>query len=460
MTTCIKKLLLMAGLGLILARPVAAQTFAVLHSFTGGSDGANPHSGLLLSGSMLYGTAKGGGSSGNGTVFKVNTDGTDFRVLHSFTGTSGALSTNSDGTTPSGPLILSGETLYGTASGGGTSGYGTVFAINTNDASFATLYSFTDWVYQVSGLILSSNTLYGTTDLGGSAGNGSIFALNTNGSGFTTLYSFTALSAGINADGAYPLAPLIVSDNTLYGTAAGGGSSRLGTVFRLNTDGTGFTNLHTFSSDGYDPNAGLILSNNTLFGATTTGVVLGEGTVFRVNTDGAGFSNLYHFGGGNDGGYPGATLLLLGNSLYGSAASGGSSSNGVIFKVNSDGTGFRVLYNFSAAPSGINSDGATPWASLVLSGNVLYGAASKGGSSGNGTLVSISIAPALTITPAAANVLLTWPTNAAGFTLQSTTNLVSQAAWVTNSPEPVVVNGQNTVTNSISGTQQFFRLSQ
>ena len=68
--------------------------------------------------------------------------------------------------------------------------------------------------------------------------------------------------------------------------------------------------------------------------------------------------------------------------------------------------------------------------------------------------------PQLTITPAAANVILSWPTNAIGFTLQSTTNLGSSAIWTTNSPAPVVVNGQNTVTNPISGTQQFFRLSQ
>jgi beta-glucanase (GH16 family) len=68
--------------------------------------------------------------------------------------------------------------------------------------------------------------------------------------------------------------------------------------------------------------------------------------------------------------------------------------------------------------------------------------------------------PQLTIIPSGANVVLTWPTNATGFTLQSTTNLGSSAVWSTNSPAPVVVNGQNTVTNPISDTQMFFRLSQ
>ena len=65
----------------------------------------------------------------------------------------------------------------------------------------------------------------------------------------------------------------------------------------------------------------------------------------------------------------------------------------------------------------------------------------------------------MTIIPYGAYVILTWPTNAAGFTLQSTTNLVSSALWAAVSPGPLVIDGQNTVTNLISGTQQFYRLA-
>jgi uncharacterized repeat protein (TIGR03803 family) len=103
---------------------------------------------------------------------------------------------------------------------------------------------------------------------------------------------------------------------------------------------------------------------------------------------------------------------------------------------------------------------------LVLSGNTLYGTTYYGGSAGAGTVVSLSFAPQLTITPSGippSGIILSWPTNAAGFdytgyTRQSTTNLLSPAAWVTNSPAPVVIAGQNTVTNSITGAQQFYRL--
>jgi hypothetical protein len=77
------------------------------------------------------------------------------------------------------------------------------------------------------------------------------------------------------------------------------------------------------------------------------------------------------------------------------------------------------------------------------------------------TVFGVSASPVcLTMIPSGANVILTWPTNATGFTLQSTTNLGSSAVWATNSPAPVVVNGQNTVTNLLSGPQRYYRLSQ
>ena len=89
---------------------------------------------------------------------------------------------------------------------------------------------------------------------------------------FKVLYSFTSSGgpAYTNSDGAGPFGGLVLSGNTLYGTAGRGGSSDAGTVFKVNTDGTGFTNLHIFSdgSEGAEPQetAGLVLSSNTLYG--------------------------------------------------------------------------------------------------------------------------------------------------------------------------------------------------
>src|ERR1035437_9285297 len=210
MKTNIKNLFLLpaliAGLGLIPAGRGTAQTLTNLYSFTSSdpntgnnSDGSAPVAGLILSGTTLYGTAQYGGPNDNGTVFELNTDGTGFTILHSFTADPYPyiFGTNSDGANPQAGLILSGNTLYGTAGSGGSSGQGTVFKVNTNGMGFTNLYSFTlrsgsfprtnsDGASPTAGLILSGNTLYGTAEQGGSPGYGTVFAVNTDGSGFTT----------------------------------------------------------------------------------------------------------------------------------------------------------------------------------------------------------------------------------------------------------------------------------
>src|ERR1019366_8384110 len=160
MKTSLKNLFLLPVLTvvcLIAASQATAQTFTTLYSFTApsvnsgysytgtNSDGATPIAGLILSGNTLYGTASAGGNGGNGTVFAVNSDGTGFTNLHSFTteydneSTGGP--TNSDGATPIANLILSGNTLYGTAEYDGSSGVGTVFKLNTDGTGFTTLHN-------------------------------------------------------------------------------------------------------------------------------------------------------------------------------------------------------------------------------------------------------------------------------------------------------------------------------
>jgi uncharacterized repeat protein (TIGR03803 family) len=201
---------LIASLGSILADRVTAQTFTTLHSFTplipvftnsagtvrhDNSDGAHPDADLILSGNTLYGTGWDGGSSNAGTVFKINTDGSGFAILHKFTARSeqaGANYSNSDGAKPDGVLVLSGNTLYGTAARGGSFGYGALFAVNTDGTGFTNLHHFTapdplaetnaDGASPYGGLILSGNTLYGTAISGGSWGAGTVFKVNTSGS--------------------------------------------------------------------------------------------------------------------------------------------------------------------------------------------------------------------------------------------------------------------------------------
>jgi uncharacterized repeat protein (TIGR03803 family) len=462
--------MLPAALGLMMAGRVSAQTFTTLHNFTGRSDGSFPSAGLILSGDTLYGTA-------SHTVFAVNTDGTGFTNLQ------GSLLGNVSG------LILSGNRLYGMEATAFESVplCVEVFALNIDGTGYLSLQIIPGFYYvklSSAGLVLSSNTLYGTAESVANSGDGTVFAVNTDSTGFTNLYNFTGTFGSFpftNSDGADPVAGLVLSGNTLYGTAQYGGTSGNGTVFAVNTDSTGFTNLYNFTtgsssyaftinSDGAEPYAGLLLSGSTLYGTAETGGTNGWGTVFSLNTDGTGFAVLHTFtatdpstGTNSDGANPTGGLILTNNTLYGTASSGGGSGGGTVFSLNTDGTGFTVLHTFTATdPStGTNSDGANPLAGLVLSGNTLYGTAQWGGSSGNGTVFSIFIQPQLTLIPSGPYMILTWPTNYNGFTLQSTTNLGSSATWTTVSPEPVTIGSQNIVINTTStGTQQFYRLSQ
>jgi uncharacterized repeat protein (TIGR03803 family) len=171
-------------------------------------------------------------------------------------------------------------------------------------------------------------------------------------------------------------------------------------------------------------------------------------------------TNLYSFTGGNDGANPYAGLALGSDgSFYGTTQSGGTNGGeGTVFKISANGV-FASLYSFSGG-----SDGSNPQAALVQGRDgSFYGTTANGGLSGAGTVFRLTVplgAPQLAIMSAGTNVILTWANAASGYTLQSTHSLVSPVLWASVSPTPVVVNGQNTVTNPIAAIQQFFRLSQ
>ena len=209
-------------------------------------DGAGPYAGLLLSGSTLYGTAEQGGSNGNGTVFSIGTNGTGFTVLSSFSpGKTNANGdwTNAYGAFPDGTLVLAGNFLFGTANGGGVSGNGSVYTVSTAGSKFTNLYSFKtgdDGANPIGGVVLSGPTLYGTAAAGGNWGDGTAFSINTNGTGFANFYIFDS------ADGLDPQGGLALAGNTLFGTTFAGGSFSNGLIYKANTNGTAFTVLTNF----------------------------------------------------------------------------------------------------------------------------------------------------------------------------------------------------------------------
>ena len=338
--------------------------FSVLYSFGSvANDGAYPLGSLTLSGSTFYGMTNGIGdyADSSGTIFRINVDGTGYQVLYNF----GSVN---NGTNPQGDLTVSGSTLYGMTLGAGTRGSGTIFKINTDGTGYQVLHSFgsvpNDGSYPYGSLTLSGTTLYGMTPSGGANGKGTIFQINTDGSGYQVLYSF----GSIENDGFYPYGSLTLSGTTLYGmTSDGGANGAPGTIFQINTDGTGYRVLYSFGSvanDGTNPYGSLTLSGSMLYGMTETGGAGGFGTIFQINTSGAGYQVMYSFAGyPNDGYYPLSSLTVSGSTLYGATRTGGSGGAhglGSIFQINTDGTGYQVLHDFgSPANYGCGPNGFT-----------------------------------------------------------------------------------------------------
>jgi uncharacterized repeat protein (TIGR03803 family) len=398
-------LITLASATLLLAATANSQAqYSLLHNFAGWpKDGINPEGSLTLDGSTLYGMTYRGGSSNWGTIFRINTHGSGYTILHSFS------SVTNDGGFPRGSLTLDSPAIYGMTSAGGSSGSGVVFQINIDGSGYTNLHSFAGWPNDGSlpygSLMLDGTNLYGMTSAGGSSNWGTIFRINTHGSGYTILHSF---GSGAN-DGGLPYGSLTLDGTNLYGMTQLGGSSNNGTIFQINIDGSGYTILHSFGSganDGGFPSGSLTLDSPAIYGMTSAGGSSGGGVAFQINIDGSGYTNLHSFGsGGNDGSLPSGSLTLDGTNLYGMTQLGGSSGGGVAFQINIDGSGYTILHSFG---SGAN-DGSLPSGSLTLDRTNLYGTTVLGGMDDDGTVFKLASAEVCTYTlsptniPAAAN---------------------------------------------------------
>lgn len=242
------------------------------------------------------------------------------------------------------------------------------------------------------------------------------------------LHRFSPLSNGVNADGANPAAGVALVNGVLCGTTLNGGPNGAGTAFYLSANGSNFVAFRAFTNtpDTGSPAGELSVSGNGFFGTSFGGGSSGGGAVFAGQTNGSvsvlrSFTTVSADNATNSGGAsPTASLVLSGATLYGTTTAGGAAANGTIFSLTTNGATFSVLRNFSALDSqtGTNADGATPWGGLILSGNKLYGTASAGGAGGSGVVFSIG-------------------TNGAGFTtLHSFTQLDTLTATNTDGAIP------------------------
>ena len=422
---------------------------SVLTNFTGN----DPNGDLVMSGNVLYGTTQ-GYPEDSGTVFAINTDGTGFTNIYTFsTVASGG---GGGGIIPGGGGIILGGGGIGGGIGGG------------NNA---------DGAYPKAGLILAGSTLYGTTSGGGVNGAGTVFKINLDGTGFTSLFSFAAVTimpessaSGPNSTGAQPGSRLVLVDGNLYGTTTKGGANGHGMVFVISTNGTGFADLYDFTAG--TPNA-LTWSGSLLYGTTMGGGPAGAGTVFALGLDGSGFTTLTNFDAAN-GLAPEGALALSSSNLFGVTYSDTFHSSGTVFVMNTNGTGLDTIYRFSATvqsspflPYYTNSDGAGP-NGLTLSGSVIYGATASGGGGGAGTIFSLdpgnyrahifNYQPRLSLTAVGGQIALSWPTNDPTFSLQATTTPADGNSWSPVAGSPAVVGDHFVLTAPFSGSQMFYEL--
>jgi uncharacterized repeat protein (TIGR03803 family) len=368
--------------------PSSAQTFTVLHVFTG-AEGFGPEAGLVQDGSgNLYGTTEAGGADWGGVVFEVDASGIE-TVLHSFTGYSGT----GDGATPDDTLVRDNAgNLYGTTSYGGLNrcygSCGVVFKIDSAGTE-TILHSFaggpTDGCNPWGGLIRDdAGNLYGTTSFCGSSGWGTVWKLDKNGKE-TILHNFQG------TDGGYPNSGNLLMDKegNLYGvTQRGGGSANEGVVYKLTKRGR-LTVLHRFTGhgtpDGCFPIGTLAIdAQGSLYGATGACGGYGYGIVWKLDKNRR--ETILHtfLWSASDGAYPfGGVVLDSQGNLYGTTGRGGpGDGGGIVYKLSRDGT-MTLLHTFSF------TDGYYPHGELVRDANGgLYGTCALGGDNG-GTVWSL-----------------------------------------------------------------------
>jgi len=398
---------------LVLTGALQAQTFRVLHNFTGGPDGAVPNGLITDRNGKLYGTTT-GSNPGKGIVYELSPRGSGWVVtpLYRFQG-------GNDGSHPGAAVTVAADgTLFGTTIDGGGGpcnsaghvGCGTVFHLRPRPSTCQSvscpwienvIYAFqgvpSDLQYPYAEATFDqSGALYGTASDQASGQGGGVYKLTPSQGSW--IYSIIHNFAGEN-DGAAPYAGVVLDQGgNVYGTTSLGGSSPPnGTIFELSPSGSGWneTILYNFQGqlDGGQPYSALTFdAAGNLYGATTVGGQFGSGSVFQLSSgNGFQYSVLYNgfLSAGGNGGPQSRMVMDRAGNIYGTQYEGGPFDGfvGLVFKLTPTANGwtFTDLHDFDS------SDGEHPSGSLVLDGNGnLYGTAQIGGTFGEGVIWEIT----------------------------------------------------------------------
>ena len=337
---------------------------SILHSFGSAfGDGAVPNAGLILDSSgNLWGTTSDGGTNYKGTVYKIDSTGNE-SVVYSF----GQSAT--DGAYPYSSLTMdSSGNFYGTTEQGGAYGKGTIFKLTPSGAE-SVVYSFgatsADGAYPLADLTIDSGgNLYGTTYEGGFSNWGTVFEVDTTGSE-VMLYSFGGPTGTNYYDGANPRGGVVRdSAGNLYGATYGGGQL-FGAVYKLNSSGQEVALYSMTQADGLEPYGTLVqdaagnLYGTAAYGGVSVNNSATDGTVFRIDSNLTTLTVLHTFSG-LDGSAPEAGLYQdASGNFYGSTISGGVTSSSTM---SSYGTVFALIMTvpFSYMDARVNINSGPP----------------------------------------------------------------------------------------------------
>ncbi|MCU1296200.1 MAG: hypothetical protein JWO91_478 [Acidobacteriaceae bacterium] len=379
------------ALVLLSAVAATAQTYTPLYTYPGGS---RNNSGIgwpqLMSQGRdgdLYSTTSDEGIHGDGMVYKITTAGQATTIYDFCSRTSCA-----DGTFPEGGLTLGFDgNFYGTTTGGGQGGAGTVFKVSPT-GTLTTLHLFTNGTDDSAPAFAPTQgqdgNIYGVSEEQYNGQNGAFYKITANGV-FTVPHDF------VYTDGSSPNLPTQGFDGNFYGTTQFGGdpTCKCGVVYKATAAGK-ITVLHKFKgypTDGYRPLALLVQGNDGAFyGTTYQGGTYNQGSVFKITTTGL-FTLLYSFHFSSA--YLDATLPTAGLTLgtdgnfYGVGSAGGSKNAGAIFKITPAGSE-SILYNFCSVSCANGFGPATP---LMLHTNGKFYGNTNGNSLGGSVFYSLDV---------------------------------------------------------------------
>jgi len=435
----------------------AAVTLTTLHSFTG-PEGANPVGLLQGSDGNFYGTTEYGGNlaagtndEGKGTIFKMSADGT-ITTLHSFAG-------DDDGGWPEAGLVQGRDgTFFGTTTGDGFVGYGTMFSI-TPSGQYSSLTPFGAGA-PTAGLVLGrDNKFYGTALFGGEYSQGTLFTVTPEGS-VSVFFSFDG------TNGYDPNTLVAAGDGNFYGTTAWGGprfatgGAGYGTFFKLTPDGS-HTFLYWFhNTNGSWPTALIESSDGNFYGTTAIGGPISSGfsgTFFKITRDGE-HTMLASFSGTN-GFEPRSLMRSTDGNFYGTTRGGtANAKKGTIFRATPDGV-LTSLFSFNG------TNGASPLSAPLVqtAEDTFYGTTYSGGASNLGTVFRIQITPGPPMLKSVSQIgggfTFAWAAlTGRSYQVQFNTNLTT-TNWV-DLGDPVMATNTTASANDVIGPdrQRFYRV--